>query len=479
MVVACGLAAAQVTFSSTFYETPGPGSGVASGDFNRDGRPDLAVGNGQSDSSTVSVFLGIGGGKFGTRADYTVSREPSKILDADLDNDGALDLIFDHGQASASPTNVLTILLGNGDGTFRPGADVVMPLSVSDFDLGDFDRNGTVDLAVIECDSANVCDLRLKMNSGSGAFADGWRIQMTGRAHSVSARDMNGDGNLDAILIRTNEVLLFGGNSAGELRGFSRFAVPAVCTDSDSCVDFLDSVAVGDFNNDARLDFAVLQAHACGSACGDNTIYVFKNLGNVDGFATFSRFFSERIGPSAGGFLTASDLNGDQNIDLINTNGAHFGGGNVYVPGNGNATFGAQQGLPGGEIADFRVRDLDLDSRHDLMISTYLGSGVEVALNTNAFTNCAPPGSSKIAARICSPIAGATVSSSPLIRASGNSPAGVQRLEIWVDGVKKYQKWNDQVAKRITMSPGRHRVAVVAVDQYQGASTTAVYVNVE
>src|SRR3954469_15611502 len=53
----CGMATAQVQFSSSFYETPGPASGVISGDFNRDGRPDLAVGNGQSDPSTVSVFL--------------------------------------------------------------------------------------------------------------------------------------------------------------------------------------------------------------------------------------------------------------------------------------------------------------------------------------------------------------------------------------------------------------------------------------
>src|SRR3954466_13823389 len=87
-----GLATA-VTFSGTFYSTPGPAAGVISGDFNRDGRPDIAVANGQGDTdSRVTVFLGTGSGHFGAGVDYAVRTEPSKLLTADLNNDGALDL---------------------------------------------------------------------------------------------------------------------------------------------------------------------------------------------------------------------------------------------------------------------------------------------------------------------------------------------------------------------------------------------------
>ncbi len=476
----CGMATAQVQFSSSFYETPGPASGVISGDFNRDGRPDLAVANGQGDGdSRITVFLGTGSGHFGAGADYTVRTEPSKILTADLNGDGFLDLIMDHGQASASPTNVLTILLGNGDGTFRPGADLVMPFTVSDFDLGDFNRNGTVDVAVTECQSPDVCYMQAEMNSGAGTFSPGWRIQMTASGHSISARDLNGDGNLDLILIRTSDVLIFEGNSVGEFRGFSKYTPPKVCTDSNVCVDFLTSVVVGDFNNDARPDFAVEQAHTCGSACGDNTVYVYKNMGNVDTFATFSRVTQFNIGPSAGGTLTAADLNGDQNIDIINSNGAHFGGANVWVPGHGNNAFGAEQGLPGGDISDFRVRDLNLDSRHDIYQGTYLGYGVEVDLNTSAFTNCAPPNSANLAAKICGLANNASVASPVLVKGSGNSPAGVQRLEIWIDGHKQYQKWNDQVAKKFSLAAGSHRITLVAVDMYEGTAKTSVTVNVQ
>src|SRR5206468_11714602 len=134
---------------------------------------------------------------------------------------------------------------------------------------------------------------------------------------------------------------------------------------------------------------------------------------------------------------------------------------------NGNNTFGSQQFLPGSDISDFRIRDLNLDSRHDIYQGTYLGSGVEVDLNSNAFTNCAPPNSANLAAKICGPANNASVASPVLVKASGNSPAGILRLEVWIDGHKQYQKYNDQVAKKFTLAAGSHHITVVAVDRYK------------
>jgi hypothetical protein len=471
-----GVAIAAVTFTSSFYETPNATSGVISGDFNRDGRPDMAAANGSDSASIISVWLGTGAGKFGTRTDYpTPIPNANKILTADIDNDGKLDLVYDHASS-----NIISTLLGNGDGTFRPGPDLVAAFTVRDFDLGDFNHDGNIDAAVIECSTESAsCDMQAEMNNGTGSFSPGWKIQMTGDAGHISARDMDGDGNLDLILIRTTDVLLFGGNSIGEFRSFTKFTPPAHCTDASVCADGLTSVVVGDFNNDARLDFAVEQGHFCGSACGDNTVFVYKNVGPSNTAPSFSRVNQFEMGPSAGGLLVAADLNGDQNIDLINSDGAHFGGANVYVPGNGNMTFGSQQFLPGSDISDFHVRDLNLDSRHDIYQGTYLGSGVEVDLNSNAFTNCAPPNSANLAAKICGPANGTSVASPVLVKASGNSPVGVQRLEIWVDGHKAYQKWNDQVAKKLTLAAGSHRITVVAVDMYKGTAKTSVTVNVQ
>jgi hypothetical protein len=477
IILVATFAAAQVTFSGTFYSTSGPAAGVISGDFNRDGRPDIAVANGQGDTdSKITVFLGTGGGHFGAGVDHPLPIPfPTKVLTTDLNGDGVLDLIV-----SYDSSNILSTLLGNGDGTFRPGADLVATYTVRDFDLGDFNHNGTVDAALIECSTGSAsCDMQAEMNNGSGSFTPGWKIQMTSMdAHSISARDMDGDGNLDLILIRTTDVLIFGSNSIGEFRTFTKFTPPAHCTDPNVCTDGLSSVVVGDFNNDAKLDFAVEQAHSCGSACGDNTVYVYKNVGSA-GVFSFSRVSQFTIGPMAGGFLTAADLNGDQNIDLINSNQAHQGGGNVYVAGNGNNTFGAPHDLPGGDIADFRVRDLNLDSRHDLYMGEHVAFGLGVDLNTNAITNCAPPNSANLAAKLCGPANNASVASPVLVKASGNSPAGILRLEIWIDGHKQYQKYNDQVAKRFTLAAGSHRITVVAVDMYKGTAKTSVTVNVQ
>jgi hypothetical protein len=64
------------------------------------------------------------------------------------------------------------------------------------------------------------------------------------------------------------------------------------------------------------------------------------------------------------------------------------------------------------------------------------------------------------------------------VRASGNSPVGVKRLEVWIDGKKQYAKLNDQLAKSFTLAAGTHRIAVVAVGRYKGTSTKAINVTV-
>ncbi len=474
LLFATGMAAAQISFSFTRYSLSGQSSGVVSGDFNGDGRPDMAVlsGQGPTDSS-VTIFLATTPGEFpSTGTSYPVHAFPTDIRTADVNNDGNLDLVI-----SFANQPVLSVLLGNGTGTFTPGADVKMayPVGVEGFDLGDFNNDGKIDIAVIECDSSDVCDMRAEIGTGAGTFTAGYKIQMTGKARAISARDLTGDGNLDLLLIRTNDVLLFGGDGTGRFPAFTKFTPPVHCTDINVCADSLDSLVVADFNNDARLDFAVLQAHNCGSACGSNDVYIYKNTGAY----SFSRVYDLPIGPSAGGVLLAADLNGDGNYDLVNANGSSFGSGNVYAQGAGNSTFTIKNSNIPSPTAQLFARDMSLNSRHDLLDTVWADNSVWVGLNTSAYTNCAPPPSAHILARICTPTTNASVSSPVLVRASGNSPAGIARMEVWVDGVKKYQKWNDQLAKRFSLTAGSHRITVVAVDMYKGYFKSSVTVNVQ
>src|SRR5207302_7420671 len=117
--------------------------------------------------------------------------------------------------------------------------------------------------------------------------------------------------------------------------------------------------------------------------------------------------------------------------------------------GNGNATFQTTpQSLPNpDDVADVYVRDLDLDSRDDYIVTSWLGSGAMVALQTGGYKNCKPPSSANPAAKICSPVNGATVTSPVQIRAAGNSPEGIVQLQVWIDGVKRVVRWSDQLNK--------------------------------
>src|SRR2546421_4617042 len=141
--------AATVSFSSTSYPTSsfGPG-GVVSADLNRDGRPDMIIADTQGPNVGVSVFMATTPGHFGAERMYliTTATKPDSPLAADLNGDGSLDLILRDWHVS-----VLHILWNNGDGTFRTGPDVAIGNPATSFDLGDFNHDGKLDVAAIEC----------------------------------------------------------------------------------------------------------------------------------------------------------------------------------------------------------------------------------------------------------------------------------------------------------------------------------------
>ncbi len=137
----------------------GPRS-VAIGDLNGDGKLDLAVAN--DSTNTVSVLLGDGDGTFKTKRDYDTGSDPSSIAIGDLNGDGKPDLaVANEGSATVS------VLLGNGDGTFGAKTDYdtgIAPYSVA---IGDLNGDGKPDLGVANEGSATVSVL---LGNGNGTF---------------------------------------------------------------------------------------------------------------------------------------------------------------------------------------------------------------------------------------------------------------------------------------------------------------------
>ena len=91
-------------------------------------------------------------------------------------------------------------------------------------------------------------------------------------------------------------------------------------------------------------------------------------------------------------------------------------------------------------------------------------SATYVLTNTNAAITCAPPAVAGLAAKFCTQVQPSRVSQT--VKISGNSPVGVAPIELWIDGKKSYGLWSDQLSFGITLAPGPHRIAAVAVDQF-------------
>jgi len=281
---------------------------VVAGDFNNDGKLDLAAV--QLTNGSQVVFLpGNGDGTFGTPTVFQVGIGPWKLAAADFNGDGNLDLV--------TPGSVL---LGNGDGTFQ--APVLLhagdvPGLVA---TGDFNTDGRPDIALGSLDNL---DITVLLNQG-GRLAPTPSFPVSGLAVNVATGDFNGDGLDDLAVVSSNSgtvgVLLSNGH-----RTFSpsaELSVPGAAT-----------VLVRDFNRDGHLDLAV----------GTSTqVFLFFGAGNgtftagpVYDLSTYCTIFDISPGPMP--CFVAGDFNGDGILDLAGANGP---AGTISVLlGNGDGTF--------------------------------------------------------------------------------------------------------------------------------------------
>jgi hypothetical protein len=282
-------------------------SGIAVADTNGDGVPDLiALGTG-----TITVLLGNGNGTFRAGPKSTVrTGDVFFPLALDLNGDGHADLIF-AGQSSFAGYSGIGVCLGNGNGTFQPavfyqaGADRFLWNVV----LGDFNGDGIPD-AVVSGESG----IWLFTGKGGGVFNPGVLTPMSGPTGGVvAAADFNGDGKLDlAVTTQTGFVVLLG-NGNGTFQPPQTYATPFTSR----------WIAVGDLNLDGHPDI-VLAAY--GPTSTPN--YVLVYLGN--GRGGFAAPTKAEISP--GEEIAIGDVNGDHIPDLVGSAG--------YIAlGNGNGTF--------------------------------------------------------------------------------------------------------------------------------------------
>jgi hypothetical protein len=168
-----------------FINATGYGEGApAIGDFNGDGKLDLAL----ADGGSVHVFLGNGDGTFQTDVIYPTSYGGFSAVAVDVNGDGKLDIV----------TNGVSVLLGHGDGTFSSfgGVNLVDNFSASNVNIADFNGDGKLDLAVYS--SANAV-IETLLGNGDGTFQNPSQFATERGLASLVMGDFNGDGKLDLV----------------------------------------------------------------------------------------------------------------------------------------------------------------------------------------------------------------------------------------------------------------------------------------
>ncbi len=168
------------------------GMGLAVADFNGDGYLDAALAQ-TFGHGGINIALGNGDGTFQSPQFYSETGEPNAIASGDFNRDKKLDLAV-----TGYESDTIAILQGNGDGTFTPGTEWFAGFSPSAVAVADFNADGKPDLAVSDYGGGGVTILPGK---GDGTFPKYFSLLTASGSSDVAAVDLNGDGSPDLVVV--------------------------------------------------------------------------------------------------------------------------------------------------------------------------------------------------------------------------------------------------------------------------------------
>jgi hypothetical protein len=274
---------------------------MAAADVNGDGRPDLVFTNTVTRApAQVGVMLGNADGTFQAPVSYRTGEIPRSPVLADLNGDSVPDLVV----ANAGTSNDISVLLGNGDGSFQPAVNYPAALGVKSIAVGDVNGDGMPDLVVGNLSGSN---LLVFLGKGDGSFQSSRPAGVSlGAGSYIALGDFNNDGRLDVAVLGFGVSILLG-NGDGTFKASGTYGPVSFNANKGP-------VTVADLNGDGKLDLVIAASNVDGPGPFNATGNISVLLGNGDG--TFKINVDYTIGAAATS-VAVGDLNSDGNPDLV------------------------------------------------------------------------------------------------------------------------------------------------------------------
>ena len=304
---------------------------VVVGDFNNDGKLDIAV---QENGYDLDIFLGKGNATFRAPIPIHLDTPILSMVTGDFNGDGNLDLAALQYHRNA----IINVFLGHGDGTFTKLNSINAESHASLLGVGDFDGDGNLDLYVDGWDRYDGALFKIKHGNGDGTFTDSQQFGSFGdnciNDGLPAIADFNGDGLLDIATINSCGVVVFLNSASGFVGGqyypvtFGGSSVVAADLNGDGKVDLVtDGVSIllgngdGTFNRGVSAQnngVSVNVADFSGDGKLDIAADLSMLLGNGDGTFRKRLKFAGLFSP---GPLNLGDFNGDGKLDLLGISG--------------------------------------------------------------------------------------------------------------------------------------------------------------
>ena len=351
-------------------------------DVNGDGKPDLVVANVNTaccgKPGSIGILLGNGDGTFETPILITTVGqigEWNALAVADVNADGKPDIIV-AACCESNGDNEAAVLLGNGDGTFRsPAFFDLGGTTLSSIAVADVNGDGKPDIVSANYNSASNSTVTVLVGNGDGSFQSAITSPAPIDASCLTVADVKGDGKADALVCSEDTVAVLLGDGNGNFQPF---------TNSNFSTGFCTAApAVADLNGDGIPD--IVAANSGTDGCSVQG-FAGVLLGNGNDTFQPEVDYAATTSNNGNGDLALADVNGDGHLDAVVASGFNLGSANGEVAvllGNGNGTFqpavlfstGAPRSVP------VVVTDLNGDGKADIVTANFGQPGASVLMN--------------------------------------------------------------------------------------------------